>query len=163
MRLPSGREIEVVEPTYGQALELRKRAQTESNASFQAAAIEAVAPKATARKLTRTDLLALAREATRLVGIRTADEEIAFREQLAAGLGGFRVGDPEALSTLMAYRWCAALSWSYQEVAETPMDALPLCLLFKWSRQQLLATPARVVNDFLTIFNYKSESASDGN
>lgn len=42
------------------------------------------------------------------------------------------------------------------------MDVLPLCLKFKWNRAQLLATPARVIHDFLTIFDYEAEAAKNG-
>ena len=162
MKLPSGREVEVSDLTYGQLIELRGRV-GESDADFQRAAIKAIAPNVSLVKIDRTDLLALAKMATGIVAGRPQESEVQFREQIAAGLGGNPVGDAIALSQLMAYRWCELLGWSYQEVADTPFDVLPLCLKFRWTRKQLMSTPAQVVHDFLVIFNYEGEMAKSKN
>jgi len=161
LRLPSGREFEVSDLTYGQALELRKYAEGESPTAFQVAALRALAPGF--GKLDKLDLLVLVKEVDRVIAGRTQDEEGPFREQLAAGLGGHQIGDPTALSRLMAFRWCGLLRWPYQDVADTPLDALPLCLRFGWTRQQLMATPAVVVRDFLLLIDYEKEIAKNGN
>lgn len=162
MKLPSGREVEISDLTYGQALDLRSRLDA-PDAAFQRDAIKAISPGINFAKLDRTDLLALAKMATAIIAGRTPEAEVEFREQVAAGLGGSQVGDVTALSQLMAYRWCSMLGWSYRDVADTPIDVLPLCLKFRWTRKQLMETPAQVVLDFLVILNYEMELAQSKN